>query len=144
MSYICQPIEEAPYNEATLPEVPGTKTEDFRDRLATAEKDGRRKWIYPKRVSGKWYRYRTYVSWLLLGIMFSGPFIKINGNPLLLLNVVERKFIILGQIFWPQDFGIFAIAMLVFIVGIIIFTTAFGRLWCGWACPQTILMEMVF
>ncbi|MDX1951182.1 MAG: cytochrome c oxidase accessory protein CcoG [Verrucomicrobiota bacterium] len=118
--------------------------EDFRDHLATAEKDGRRKWVYPKKVTGKWYRYRTYMSWLLLGLMFIGPFITIGGNPLLMMNLIERRFSILGQIFWPQDMVIFAVAMLLFLMGIIIFTSAFGRLWCGWACPQTVLMEMVF
>ena len=76
--------------------------------------------------------------------MFAGPFITIHGNPLLLMNIVERKFVVLGQIFWPQDMIIFAVALLVFAVGIIVFTTAFGRLWCGWACPQTVMMEMVF
>ena len=84
------------------------------------------------------------LSWLLLAIMFAGPFVRINGNPLLLVNIVERKFVILGQIFWPQDMIMFAVALLVFITGIIIFTAAFGRLWCGWTCPQTVLMEMVF
>jgi cytochrome c oxidase accessory protein FixG len=90
------------------------------------------------------FRARTVVSWVLLLVMFGGPFVRINGNPLLLLNVVERKFVILGQIFWPQDMIIFAIALLIFITGIIVFTAAFGRLWCGWVCPQTVLMEMVF
>jgi polyferredoxin len=78
------------------------------------------------------------------GVMFAGPFITIHGNPLLLMNIVERKFVVLGQIFWPQDMIIFAIAVLVFFTGIVIFTAAFGRLWCGWACPQTVMMEMVF
>ena len=73
-----------------------------------------------------------------------GPFITIGGNPLLLMNIPERKFVVLGQIFWPQDMIIFAVGLLVFLVGIIMFTTAFGRLWCGWACPQTVMMEMVF
>jgi cytochrome c oxidase accessory protein FixG len=62
----------------------------------------------------------------------------------LLLNIVQRKFIILGQIFWPQDMIMFALALLLFITAILIFTAAYGRLWCGWACPQTVLMEMVF
>jgi cytochrome c oxidase accessory protein FixG len=117
---------------------------DFRDHLATADKDGRRRWIYPKKISGRYYRARTYASWLLLAIMFAGPFIRINGNPLLMINIPARRFSILGQIFWPQDVAIFAIAMLLFLTGIIIFSTAFGRLWCGWTCPQTLLMEMVF
>ncbi len=118
--------------------------EDFRDHLATADKQGNRRWIYPKKPAGRWYDRRTYVSWLLLAIMFAGPFIRINGNPLLMIDIVSRRFSILGQIFWPQDTLLFTVAMLVFVVGIIIFTTAFGRLWCGWTCPQTLLMEMVF
>src|SRR5262245_16044874 len=118
--------------------------EDFRDHLASADPQGRRRWIYPKKPSGKWYRYRTWVSWLLLAILFAGPFIRINGNPLLMIHIVARRFSILGQIFWPQDMVIFAIAVLVFLTGIIVFTTAFGRLWCGWTCPQTLLMELVF
>lgn len=117
---------------------------DFRDHLATADKDGQRRWIYPKKPRGRFYQARKYVSWLLLGIMFAGPFIRIQGSPLLMINIVERRFSILGQIFWPQDTLIFAVAMLIFLTGIIIFTTAFGRLWCGWTCPQTVLMEMVF
>lgn len=117
---------------------------DFRDHLATADQQGRRRWIYPKKPSGRFYRWRTYVSWLLLAIMFVGPFVRIHGNPLLMVNIVERRFSILGQIFWPQDMAIFAVAMLLFLTGIIVFTTAWGRLWCGWTCPQTLLMEMVF
>ena len=118
--------------------------EDFRDHLATADQEGNRRWIYPKKVKGRFYRWRTYLSWLLLAVMFTGPFVRIQGNPLLLLDIVERRFSILGRIFWPQDMAIFAVAMLLFLTSIIIFTTAFGRLWCGWTCPQTLLMEMVF
>ena len=118
--------------------------EDFRDHLATADQQGNRRWLNPKKPSGKWHRRRAWFATALIVIMFAGPWIRIHGNPLLLLNIIERRFSILGQIFWPQDFVIFAVAMLVFITGIIIFTTAFGRLWCGWACPQTVMMEMVF
>ncbi len=118
--------------------------ENFRDHLSTADKQGHRQWIYARQPHGKWTRRRTWLSWLLIGVMFAGPFIKINGNPLLLMNIVERRFSILGQLFWPQDMVIFAVASLIFITGIIVFTTAYGRLWCGWTCPQTVMMEMVF
>ena len=117
---------------------------DFRDHIATAERDGRRKWVYPRKVSGWFHQRRTWFSWLLLFIMLAGPFITIRGNPLLMMNIVERKFVVLGQIFWPQDMIIFAIAALVALTSIVIFTAAFGRVWCGWACPQTVMMEMVF
>lgn len=117
---------------------------DFREHLATSEKDGRRRWIFARQPSGQWYRWRTWMSWMLIGGMFAGPFVRIQGNPLLMFNVVERRFSILGHLFWPEDGIIFAVAMLTFFAGIMIFTTAFGRLWCGWTCPQTVMMEMVF
>lgn len=117
---------------------------DYREHLSTADKEGRRLWIYPRKPRGWFTNARTWLSWVLLAIMFVGPFIRVDGNPLLLLNVVERKFVILGQIFWPQDMMLSAVTLLVFVMGIIVFTAAFGRLWCGWTCPQTVLMEMVF
>lgn len=120
------------------------KWEDFRDHLSTADKLGHRKWVYAKKPKGNWTKRRTWLSWVLIGVMFAGPFVRINGNPLLMINIIERRFSILGQLFWPQDMVLFAVAMLIFITGIIIFTTAFGRLWCGWTCPQTVMMEMVF
>jgi cytochrome c oxidase accessory protein FixG len=117
---------------------------DFRDHISTADQQGRRLWLYPKRPHGRYYRARTWLTWLLLAVMFGGPFVKINGNPLLMLNIVERKFSVLGVIFWPQDNLVFALGFLLFLMGIAVFTAAFGRLWCGWTCPQTVMMEMVF
>jgi cytochrome c oxidase accessory protein FixG len=131
-------------NRQARSSAPQTGGPDFRDHISTADREGRRQWVYPRKVNGRYYRWRTWFSWLLLFIMFAGPFITINGNPLLLMNIVERKFVVLGQIFWPQDMIIFAIAMLLCVVSVVVFTTAFGRLWCGWACPQTVMMEMVF
>jgi polyferredoxin len=116
----------------------------FRDSVATIKKDGSRNYIHPKKPRGRLYNKRTAFSIFYLLLFFTLPFIKVHGEPLLLLNVLERKFIIFGLIFWPQDFFIFGIAMLTFIVFVILFTVIFGRLFCGWACPQTIFMEMVF
>ncbi len=123
---------------------PASPADDFRDHLTTADREGHRQWLYPKQPQGPFTTARTYLSYCLLLVLFAGPFLRIHGNPLLLLNVVERRFVILGAIFWPQDAAIFAIATLLFLTGIIVFTAAFGRLWCGWTCPQTLLMEMVF
>ena len=117
---------------------------DFRDHISTADRDGHRKWLYPHKPRGRFYRARSWVAWLLLALMFGGPFVKIHGNPLLMLNIVERRFSVLGVIFWPQDNLLFALGFLLFLMGIAVFTAAFGRLWCGWTCPQTVLMEMVF
>lgn len=118
--------------------------EQFRDSIATVDKDGKRIWVYPKKPKGGYHNKRIIVTIVLLSILFAGPFIKIGGEPFLLLNVFERKFSILGTVFWPQDFFILALMAITFFVFIILFTVVFGRVWCGWACPQTLFMEMVF
>jgi len=119
-------------------------TEEYRDHISTVDDKGKRVWIYPKKPSGRFYRWRTYLSWALLAFLFGAPFIKVNGEPLLLFNILERKFVIFGLVFAPQDFHLFVLAMITFIVFIVLFTVVFGRLFCGWVCPQTIFMEMVF
>lgn len=116
----------------------------FRDSVATIDKKGRRNYIFPKKPKGSLYNKRTIASIIYLIVFFSLPWIKINGEPFIMLNVLKRKFILFGQIFGPQDFFIFALGMLTFVVFIILFTVIFGRVFCGWACPQTIFMEMVF
>ncbi len=118
---------------------------DFRDHIPSVTDDGKkRKWMYPRIIKGKLFLYRDILSYILLLLLFTAPFIKINGEQLILLNVLERKFVFFGVIFWPQDFYLFVLALLTFIVFIVMFTAIFGRVWCGWACPQTIFMEMVF
>ena len=116
----------------------------FRDQISTVDKSGNRVWIYPKKPTGKFTKYRIWLSYFYFIILFGLPFIKINGEPYILLNIIERKFIIFGLHFGPQDFYLFAIAMLIFLVFIILFTVVFGRLFCGWVCPQTIFMEMLY
>ena len=117
----------------------------FRDQVSTLTDDGlKRKWIYPKIIKGKLYKYRSVVSYCFLLLLISAPFIKLNGEQLVLLNLIERKFVFLGIVFWPQDFYLFAFALLIFIVFIVVFTVIFGRVFCGWACPQTIFLEMIF
>jgi cytochrome c oxidase accessory protein FixG len=123
---------------------PHLDPEKFRDSLATVKEDGKRNWIYPKKVSGKFYRWRTYLSWVLLAILFIGPFIKVGGRPYMLFNFFERKFIIFGAAFWPQDTHLLIFLLLILFVFVILFTAVFGRVFCGWACPQTLFMEMVF
>ena len=122
------------------------KEEDqkFRNELATVTKEGKRKWIYPKKPSGRFYNARNIVSFILLLILFVTPFIKVNGHPFILLDIINRNFILFGIPFGPHDFHLFVLAMIATIVFIILFTVVFGRIFCGWACPQTIFMEMVF
>jgi polyferredoxin len=116
----------------------------FRDTIATVNKDGSRKWVYPKKPVGRYYQWRSYVSYVLLVVLFGLPWIKVGGEPLVLFNILERHFILFGVSFTPQDFHLFAIMMITGVVFIALFTVVFGRLFCGWLCPQTIFMEMVF
>jgi cytochrome c oxidase accessory protein FixG len=118
--------------------------EGFRDKIGTINDEGKRSWVYPKKPSGKFYEKRKIVSYFLLAFLFIAPFIKINGNQFLMFNVLERRFNIFGFPFWPQDFHLFVISMIIGVVFVALFTVAFGRLFCGWVCPQTIFMEMVF
>jgi cytochrome c oxidase accessory protein FixG len=118
--------------------------DDFRDRQSTIGEDGSRLWVYPKKPKGILYNYRKITSFVLLAVLFIIPFIKVNGDPFMLFNVLERKFIIFGVMFYPQDFHLFVLSMIAFIVFIVLFTVIFGRIFCGWICPQTIFMEFLY
>lgn len=118
--------------------------ESFRDTIGTIDEEGKRKYIFPKKPSGKFYDYRKWVSYFLLLILIANPFIKVNGNQFMMFNVLERRFNIFGFPFWPQDFYLFVLFMIVGVVFVILFTVIYGRIFCGWICPQTIFLEMVF
>ncbi|MGW9685189.1 cytochrome c oxidase accessory protein CcoG [Flagellimonas sp. 2504JD1-5] len=118
--------------------------ENFRDSIGTITEEGKRAWIFPKKPSGRFFKYRKYVSYGLLLFLFASPFLKINGHQFLLFNVLERRFNIFGFPFWPQDFHLVVVSMIAGVIFIALFTVAYGRIFCGWMCPQTIFMEMVF
>jgi cytochrome c oxidase accessory protein FixG len=118
--------------------------ESFRDSISTVDKQGKRVWVYPKKPRGKFTRWRQWVAYALVVLLLTGPFIRIGGEPLLMINLLERRFVLFGQTFWPQDFLIFVLGFIAFIVFVALFTVAFGRLFCGWVCPQTVFMEHVF
>jgi len=123
-------------------ETPGNEV--FRDSIGTINDEGKRNWVFPKKPSGPYYDKRKLVSYFLLAFLIAAPFVKINGNQFLMFNVIERRFNIFGFPFWPQDFHLFVISMIIGVVFITLFTVGFGRIFCGWICPQTIFMEMVF
>lgn len=116
----------------------------FRDHIGTVDKAGKRVWLYPIKPRGKLYNLRTIVSIFQIGILVGLPFVKIDGNPALLFNVLERKLFFFGFIFRPQDSFLLALLVITFFLFIVLFTVIFGRVWCGWLCPQTVFMEMVF
>ncbi|MEN9449251.1 MAG: hypothetical protein RJA25_2541, partial [Bacteroidota bacterium] len=120
------------------------KSEEYRNRISSVKEDGSRNWIYALKPNGKFYNYRTLLVIFYLIFFFSIPFIKVNGMPFVLFNVIDGKFILFSKIFWPEDFHIFAVAMIAFIIFIALFTVIYGRLFCGWICPQTVFLEFVF
>jgi len=118
--------------------------DDFRNHLYNQSKDGKRLWLYPGRIIGKFYRLRSYFSYFLLIALFGLPWLAYKGQPIFLFNVLARKFIFWGVPFFPQDFHLVALGLVAFLIFVSLFTVLFGRIWCGWACPQTIFMEILF
>ena len=112
--------------------------------LTTLESDGSRHWIYPKLSTGPFWWWRRVVAYALIAIYAFLPFVTIAGKPAILLDLANRKFTFFGLTFLPTD----TVLLAVFIVtmGLLIFfvTAIAGRVWCGWACPQTVYMEFVF
>ncbi|MCX6283542.1 MAG: cytochrome c oxidase accessory protein CcoG [Bacteroidetes bacterium] len=118
--------------------------QSFRDRLYTIDENGKRLWVFAKKPKGALTSWRNITGIILLAFFFTAPFIKVKGEQFLLFDFMNRKFVIFGARFWPQDFNLFFIAMIALIVFIILFTATYGRIWCGWACPQTVFMEVLF
>ncbi|MBC8216089.1 MAG: cytochrome c oxidase accessory protein CcoG [Candidatus Marinimicrobia bacterium] len=119
-------------------------TDNFRDHISTVSDEGKRVWVHPHKPKGRYNTYRQIVAFILISLMFGLPFVSVSGRPLFLFDIINRKFYLFGVGFWPQDFHIFLFMMISLLLFIILFTVIFGRIWCGWACPQTIFMEMVF
>lgn len=117
---------------------------DFRSLHSTVNAKGKRNWIYALKPQGKLYQYRTYLSYVYVLLFFSMPFMRVDGNPLFQFNIPQGEFIFFGSLFTPQDFIMFGLGMIIFILFVVIFTLIYGRFFCGWVCPQTIFMEMIF
>lgn len=122
------------------PEIPA-----YGDLISTVDQKGKRKWIYALKPDGRLYRLRKWLSLFYIVLFFSLPFIKTQGGlPLFQFDIPHATFILFGKVFLPQDFLILGTAMIVGMVFVVLFTLIFGRIFCGWICPQTIFMEMVF
>jgi len=118
--------------------------DSYRDALTTVDDSGKRLWVFAKKFKGTWQNRRRWVGYGLLAFLIAAPFIKVNGHGMLQFDFIHRKFVLFGGVFWPADFYLFVIATIAFIIFIFLFTSILGRLWCGWACPQTIFMELIF
>ena len=119
--------------------------EEFSDAIFTVDADGKRRYSHPKRVAkGRFVNPRRITAYVLIAWLFVMPWLRVNGLPFVQLDVLNRRFVLLGQVFWPQDFHLLVLTMILGVLSIALFTVAYGRLFCGWVCPQTIFMEHVF
>jgi len=112
--------------------------------LSTLEADGRRRWLTPRLASGRFLKYRRIVAYSLIAVFTLLPYIPINGKPAILLDVIKRRFTFFGTTFLPTDTFLLALFMVGLLVSIFLITALFGRVWCGWACPQTVYLEFVY
>ncbi len=112
--------------------------------LTTLTKEGKRKWVYPTLSKGRFYRPRLIVAWVLLVFFVGLPWVKIGGKPAVLLDFVHREFALFGATFYPTDTFLLLLLALAVGVSILLLTALLGRVWCGWACPQTVYLEFVY
>jgi cytochrome c oxidase accessory protein FixG len=121
-----------------------TQVHDDERILSTLNVDGSRRWIRPKPSRGRYWKRRRAVAYGLIAMFTALPHIPINGKPAVLLNVAQREFTILGTTFYPTDTLLLALLMVGVFLAVFLLTAIFGRVWCGWGCPQTVYMEWVY
>ncbi len=112
--------------------------------LPTLNQDGTRLRIRPQLYTGAIYKKRLLVGWGLIALFFTLPLIKIAGKPAIFLNLAEREFTFFGATFFATDGVLLMFLMLSIFVSVIFITALVGRAWCGWGCPQTVYMELLF
>ncbi len=119
-------------------------SEDFRETLYTIDKTGARKWVYPAFQKGFFRSRRTVVISVLMGLYLLMPWIVINGEQAVRIDLLERKLTVLGATLWATDTIYLFILLGSLAFALFFFTAVLGRVWCGWACPQTVFLEFLF
>jgi len=112
--------------------------------LPTLNEDGSRRWIRPKPSHGSYAKVRRVVAYGLMLVFFLIPHLRMGGKPLILLDIPRRQFTLFGTTFLPTDTMLLMLLLASIIIAIFLMTALFGRVWCGWACPQTVYMEFLF
>ena len=112
--------------------------------LSTLERDGSRRWLYPRVSRGRFWLRRRGVAYLLMALFLLLPYLQIGGRPAILLDIVRRRFYLFGLTFLPTDTFLLALFAVSVLLLIFFLTALLGRVWCGWACPQTVYLEFLF
>ncbi len=112
--------------------------------LSTLNADGSRRWLRPKVATGPFWRRRRVVAYGLMLVFFIIPYLEMKGKPVVLLDIPKREFTLLGTTFLSTDTLLFMLLLLSALIGIFLVTALLGRVWCGWACPQTVYLEFLF
>lgn len=112
--------------------------------LATLNADGSRRWIRPKPTYGNYWNRRRSVAWVLMTIFLALPHVRIAGKPAILLDLPRREFTLFGTTFLPTDTLLLMLLGISLLIAVFLMTALLGRVWCGWACPQTVYMEFLF
>ncbi len=112
--------------------------------LSTLGRDGKRKWLYPVESKGRFLTWRRYAGVLLVAVYLALPIVHVGGKPAMLLDLVHREFALFGAVFYPTDTLLLMLMLIAVMVAVMLFTALLGRVWCGWACPQTVYLEFVF
>lgn len=112
--------------------------------LPTLNRDGTRRWLVPKVWRGRFWRRRRALAWSLIAIFTLIPYLRMRGKPLILLDIPRREFTLFGTTFLPTDTVLLMLLLVGIFLAIFLLTAVYGRVWCGWACPQTVYLEFLY
>lgn len=104
----------------------------------------RRGFVYPKPVDGRFQKIRRWAGWILIAVLFALPWVRVGGLPSVLIDIPARRFVLFGTVFWPQDIWLLFFLVAGFVLGVVLVTAQAGRVWCGYACPQSVFSNLVF
>lgn len=114
------------------------------DRLGTTDEKGRRVFLHPADVKGPFRDWRSRTQWVLIFIFLILPWVRLGDRPLILLDIHAREFEIFGLSLRAHNSPLLILVLAAAAFGLFFVTSIFGRIWCGWACPQTVFIDGVF